>query len=85
MASRNAELSLDAALAALGVPSDPSEGILVIRFTRQGPVIPHILRVGLMSEGRLNDAIMPIFQELMRARVREGERLRKEKADATIG
>jgi hypothetical protein len=51
----------------------PTDGILLIRATPDGQIIPHVLRHGMLTEGRLEMAMMPIYQEIQRSRMRNSK------------
>ena len=60
-------------------PAD-DDGILVLLFRRSGPVEPVIVRLGLMTEARLEAQIMPIFNAIQIARAKahnEAEQARR--------
>ena len=59
---------LDELVKARGISLFESDGLLLIQFTKSGTVHPHVLQLGLMSEGRLEDALMPIFNSIVRER-----------------
>ena len=64
-----------------GVQIGPDEGALIVKCDAQGHVTAHVLQLGLLTEGRLENALMPIFNELVRARVRaynEVQRVQRE-------
>jgi hypothetical protein len=62
-----------------------SDGLLLVVFTKSGEVQPHVLRLGMMSEGRLEGAMMPIFMELMTARQRQAQADARAERNALIG
>lgn len=59
-----------------GVNIAPDDGLLLIRVDKAGHVHPEVLRLGLLTEGRLEMAIMSVYSAVVRARVRESNRLR---------
>lgn len=46
------------------------DGVLLLLFTPDRRVLPHILRLGVMSEGMLEGSIMSIYQSIVQERVR---------------
>ena len=46
------------------------DGVMVIVCDAQGHITPHVLRLGIMTEGRLEAAIMPIFDSIVKFRAR---------------
>ena len=61
-----------------GVTMAPTDGLLLIKFAPDGEVIPYVLRLGLMSEGRLERAIMPIYSTIVRVRAQANQITRRE-------
>lgn len=61
-----------------GVTTAPTDGLLLIKFAPDGEVIPYVLRLGLMSEGRLERAIMPIYSTIVRVRAQANQITRRE-------
>ena len=60
-------------------PAD-DDGILVLLFRRSGPIEPVVVRLGLMTEARLEAQIMPIFNAIQTARAKahnEAEQARR--------
>lgn len=53
-----------------GATIGDDDGLLLIRFTPEGLVIPHILRMGMMSEGRLEAATPLLYHNIMQARAK---------------
>lgn len=60
----------------------PGDGLLLVQVDAGGRVYPHVLRLGLMTEGRLEQAIMPIYNEIVKHRTRLAQRV---VADAKLG
>lgn len=61
---------VDELLAEKGVEVGKMDGLLLIQVDSTGHVLPHVLRLGLMTEGRIEQAIMPIYNEIVRHRTR---------------
>ena len=55
------------------VTTTPADGLLLVRFAPDGSVIPYVLRLGLMSEGRLERAIMTIYSTIVRVRAQANQ------------
>lgn len=51
-----------------GATIGPEDGVLLITVSPQGIVTPNVLRVGLLSEGRIEAAQMSIYSAIVRAR-----------------
>lgn len=59
---------IDELLEERGITPAVNDGLLLIRVDPQGRVHPHVLRLGLLTEGRLEGALMPIFNEIVKTR-----------------
>lgn len=59
---------LDELCAHAGVRVGADDGILLLRATPDGQIIPHVLRINHLTEGRLEAAMMPCYMELNRFR-----------------
>jgi len=51
-----------------GVTIGPNDGVLLLRATPDGQIVPHVLKIDNLTEGRLEAGIMPIYMELNRYR-----------------
>lgn len=60
------------------IPVDERDGLLLIKFTPTNEVVPYVLRLGLMTEGRLETAMMRIYTAIVQARGRAVNQMRKE-------
>lgn len=61
---------IDEMLEERGIEVGVADGLLLVVVDHLGQVHPHVLRLGLMTEGRLEAAIMPIYNEIVKHRVR---------------
>lgn len=52
-----------------GIIIKATDGLLLIVCDDAGRMHPHVLKLGLLTEGRLEAAIMPIYNEVVKARV----------------
>ena len=68
--------SLDELCETSNIAIGPTDGLLLVRFTEDGRVLPSVLRLGLMTEGRMEASIMPIYLAINRARVIEANKRR---------
>lgn len=58
-----------------GIPIGESDGVLLILFKPpRGDIEPHVVKLGLMTEGRLEAAMMTIFSAINRARALQYQR-----------
>jgi len=62
----------------MGVDCDPGDGVLLIRCDSSGNIHPHVLRLGILTEGRIEQQLMLIFRRVMETRMREGNRIMRE-------
>ena len=62
----------------MGVDCDPGDGVLLIRCDSSGNIYPHVLRLGILTEGRIEQQLMLIFRRVMETRMREGNRIMRE-------
>lgn len=74
---RNDVDTIDGLCHSSGVEIGPADGILLIQVAPSGVVVPTVLRLGLMTEGRIEAQMMPIFNAIVRARMRAAQGLRR--------
>ena len=68
-----------------GIPVADGDGILLLRFTRGGEVLPHVLKVELMTVGRLDSNLMPIYQAIDAAQQQKRNAELRSNHNATVG
>lgn len=65
-----------------GVEIAPDDGILLVTVSKSGTVKPTVLQVGLMTEGRIEGAIMGIYHAIVVARGKAAHEARMRTAPA---
>ena len=53
-----------------GIDLTEQDGIMLVKTDAKGGITAHILRMGLLTEGRMEAGIMPIYMEINKARAR---------------
>lgn len=59
-----------------GLEIDPTDGLMLLVFPRDGSLRTHIFRLGMMSAGRLEQRVMMLYHAIDRERMRVNERTR---------
>ena len=59
----------------MGVDCEPGDGVLLIRCDSTGNIHPHVVRLGILTEGRIEQQLMLVFRRVMETRMREGNRI----------